>query len=260
MPGMAWMRSSLAAFLAIALPALAAATLASAQAVAAVASTRAGAVPPAATKVPTQVPAPPAAGVTATVIAPKPKDAASRKADADAGTVTVHRCTDARGRVTLQDDPCPPGSREETRAMTRPKDPPVSSKAVKVADTPALPQPAFVEEDLAPPRLPIPPPPMYKCTSYDGDERFSESYDPNPRCEPLVIYYPYPNQLTPQQALSCRWVEDSCVRLSDRAACQRWIQMRKDAVSAATRAFSDTAAYRKSELERLTQIVNESCF
>jgi hypothetical protein len=259
MPGMAWMRSSLAAFLAIALPAFAAATLASAQAVAAVASTRAVAAPPAATKVPTQVPAPPAAGVTATVIAPKPKDAASRKADADAGTVTVHRCTDARGQVTLQDDPCPPGSREETRAMTRPKDPPVSSKAVKVAETPAMPQPELVEPEAAP-RLPIPPPPMYKCTSYDGDERFSESYDPNPRCEPLVIYYPYPNQLTPQQALSCRWVEDSCVRLSDRAACARWIQMRKDAVSAATRAFSDTAAYRKSELERLTQIVNESCF
>jgi hypothetical protein len=250
MPGMAWLRSSLAAFLAIALAA------------GAVASARSATPAPAPTKLPSTVPAPPAAGVTATVIAPKAKDgkAASRSADADAGTVTVHRCTDARGQVTLQDDPCPPGSREETRAMMRPKDPPVSSKAVKVADTPAMPQPALVEEDLAPPRLPIPPPPMYKCTSYDGDERFSESYDPNPRCEPLVIYYPYPNQLTPQQALSCRWVEDSCVRLSDRAACARWIQMRKDAVSAVTRAFSDTAAYRKSELARLNQIVEESCF
>jgi hypothetical protein len=251
MPGMAWIRSSLTAFLAIAL---------AASAGAAVASARSTTAPPAPTKVPTPVPAPPADGVTATVIAPKPKGATGAKVDADAGTVTVHRCTDARGRVTLQDDPCPPGSREETRAMTRPKDPPVTSKAVKVADTPAMPQPDLLDADVAPPRLPIPPPPMYRCTSYDGDERFSESYDPNPRCEPLVIYYPYPNQLTPQQALSCRWVEDSCVRLSDRGACARWIQMRKDAVSAAARAFSDTAAYRKSELERLTQIVNESCF
>ena len=113
----------------------------------------------------------------------------------------------------------------------------VTSSAVRVADTPAMPQPDLVDDDdVAPARLPIPPPPMYKCTSYDGDERFSESYDPNPRCEPLVIYYPYPNQLTPQQALSCRWVEDSCVRLSDRDACSRWIAMRKDAVSAAQRA------------------------
>ena len=245
MPGMAWLRSSLATFLALGLGA-------GALVHAPVTSAR-----QAKSAVPTAVPKPPAAGVTATVIAPKPGKASD---EADTGTVTVHRCTDARGQVTLQDDPCPPGSQEQTREMTRPKDPPVSSKSVRVADTPAMPQPELLSADEPPPRLPIPPPPMYKCTSYDGDERFSESYDPNPRCEPLVIYYPYPNQLTPQQALSCRWVEDSCVRLSDRTACQRWLQMRKDAESAVLRSFSDTAAYRKSELARLKQIVAESCF
>lgn len=245
MPGMAWMRTSLATFLALGLGASWPAPAPAATAV------------QARTPVPSTVPKPPAAGVTATVIAPRP---ASTKPKGDAATLTVHRCTDARGQVTLQDDACPPGSHEETRAMTRPRDPPVESKAVRVADTPAMPQPELLSADEPARRLPIPPPPMYKCTSYDGDERFSESYDPNPRCEPLVIYYPYPNQLTPQQALSCRWVEDSCVRLSDRAACQRWVQMRKDAGSAVLRSFSDTAAYRKSELERLNQIVAESCF
>ena len=171
-------------------------------------------------------------------------------------TVVVHRCTDAKGRVTLQDEPCPKGSQSESREMTRPKDPPKSNPALilapsidALADEPA---PMFRREL-------IPPPPMYRCTSYDGIERFSESYDPNPRCEPLVLYFPYPNNLTPAQALSCRWVEDSCVRLSDNSACARWIQMRKDAVSALTRSFSDTAAYRKSELERLNQITEESC-
>ncbi|MCX7043792.1 MAG: DUF4124 domain-containing protein [Gammaproteobacteria bacterium] len=171
-------------------------------------------------------------------------------------TVVVHRCTDAKGRITLQDEPCPKGSQSESREMTRPKDPP-KSRPVPVLAPPidALPdEPApFARREL------IPPPPMYRCTSYDGIERFSESYDPNPRCEPMVIYYPYPNNLTPAQALSCRWVEDSCVRLSDSAACARWKVMRKDAVSAVARSFSDTAAYRKSELERLTQITEESC-
>lgn len=171
-------------------------------------------------------------------------------------TVVVHRCTDARGHVTLQDDPCPRGTRDDAREMTRPKDPapgprrpPAVPRIVEAPDTP-LPRPR---------RAFIPPPPMYQCTTYDGNSRFSESYDPNPRCEPLVIYYPYPNNLTPAQALSCRWVEDSCVRLDDRAACARWIQMRKDAVSEATRAFSDTADYRRSELARISQIVEESC-
>ena len=171
-------------------------------------------------------------------------------------TVTVHRCTDARGHVTLQDDPCPMGSQDSAREMTRPKDPPPAAKPRQPAPAalPLSPAQAPVRE-----RLLVPPPAMYRCISYDGIERFSEQYDPNPRCEPVVLYYPYPNLLTPAQALSCRWVEDSCVRLSDRAACERWKAKKKEAASAVVRAFSDTAAYRKSELERATQVVEESC-
>lgn len=169
-------------------------------------------------------------------------------------TVTLHRCTDARGVVTWQDDPCPKGSEEVVREMIRPVDPPKSSRK------PA--PPVAVAAPPAPParrRELIPPPPMYKCTTYDGNERFSESYDPNPRCEPIVVYYPYPNYINPTQGLSCRWVEDSCVRLPDRAACERWRVRQKDAYSELQRSFSDTAAYRKSELERINQIIDESC-
>ncbi len=35
--------------------------------------------------------------------------------------------------------------------------------------------------------------------------------------------------------------------------------MQKEAASAVLHAFSDTAAYRKSELQRLNQIVSENC-
>ena len=173
-------------------------------------------------------------------------------------TVTIHRCIDAKGRITLQDDPCPKGSQDSTREMLRPKDPPPRPRATR-ASPPAIMLEPLPAPDYASQRQLIPPPPMYRCTSYDGIERFSESYDPNPRCEPYVLYYPYPNYLTPAQALSCRWVEDSCVRLSDRSACERWKVMKKEAVSAVQRSFSDTATYRKSELERVNQIVAESC-
>lgn len=188
--------------------------------------------------------------------APVAKAATQDVKTTEESTVTVRRCTDARGQVTLQDDPCPAGSREQTREMTRPKDPPKSAQPTPVIAP--LPPPVVQQQFYEPPQL-IPPPPMYRCVSYDGIERFSESYDPNPRCEPIVLYYPYPNELTPTQKLACRWVEDSCVRLSDRAACARWKSMRVEAKSAVLHAFSDTAAYRKSELERLTQIVQESC-
>jgi hypothetical protein len=89
---------------------------------------------------------------------------------------------------------------------------------------------------------------MYQCTSYDGIERYSESYDPNPRCEPLVAVLPLPEPAHAAQALSCRWVEDSCVRLSDAEACRIWRDKHKEAISLAQRSFSDTQEYRKSEL------------
>ena len=169
-------------------------------------------------------------------------------------TVTIHRCVDGKGHITLQDDACPTGSQDSPRVMQRPKDPaPTPAPAPPLAPT-LEPEPEWTP---APPRPP--PPDMFVCTSHDGSERYSESYDPNPRCEPYVLYSPFANQLTPQQALSCRWVEDSCVQLSDVAACAVWEQKNKDAASDARRAFSDTAAYRKSELARITRIVEQSC-
>jgi len=176
-----------------------------------------------------------------------------------APTVQLHRCTDAAGKVTWQDDRCPAGNKDEVREMARPSEPP------RVPARPAAPAPAPVahapQPEYAPPpqHQLIPPPDMYLCTSYDGIERYSESYDPNPRCEPIALYYPYPNQLTPQQANTCRWVQDSCVRLSDEASCVRWRAKQKEAASQLQRAFTDTLEYRKSELARINQIIEESC-
>jgi hypothetical protein len=172
--------------------------------------------------------------------------------------VTVHRCVDSKGRVTLQGDPCPAGTQDSTREMTRPKDPPPRATPLPMPPPPMLVQP---QEEVVQRREIIPPPPIYKCTNMSGEARFSEQYDPNPRCEPIVLYYPYAGVSTPvgAQAITCRWIEDSCVRLSDWQACERFRAMRKEAQSAILHAFSDTAAYRKSELDRLNQIVYENC-
>lgn len=170
-----------------------------------------------------------------------------------ADTVVVHRCEDRQGRVTLQDDPCPPGSKATTREMQRPVDPPPRPVAT-ASSAPADPEAV----DYAPGPGPFPPPPMYRCTSYDGEVRHSESYDPNPRCEPLGLYA-RPGLLTAEQARMCRWVEDSCVRLDDEQACAVWRKKQAEAKSKALHAFSDTAAYWKSELARTTAVVEESC-
>lgn len=172
---------------------------------------------------------------------------------AEGQDITVYRCTDSQGRVMLQDEPCPAGQTQQQRSMVKPKDPPPrpadpAPAAPAVSSTPpaAIPAPAPAY---------LPPPPMYQCTTYDGETRFSENYDPNPRCVPLAVmgYDAGPFGAT------CRWVEDSCVQLDATSACQVFREKLDEAESDALHAFSDTAAYRDSEVARLKQIVRGSC-
>ncbi len=167
--------------------------------------------------------------------------------------ITVYRCQDAGGRVTLQDEPCTAGQSQSERRMVRPRDPsPQSTTATAaVAPAPAEPPPP------APP-LPYPPPPLFQCTDYDGEVRYSEDYDPNTRCVPLPVLG-YDVRGSAQGAASCRWVSESCLRLDDDSACGQFKARLKVARSNALHAFSDTAAFRKSEVTRLERIVDESC-
>ncbi len=178
----------------------------------------------------------------------------SAAAPPETGKVTIYRCIDAKGKVSLQDSPCAKTSQQETREMLRPKDAPPTKKR-PVAAAPKFEQPAaqyFISL--------TPPPELFQCTDYEGKVRDSENYDPNPRCEPLWAlgfqekYLPFE-----QRGKLCRWIKDSCVRYEGAALCNRWKEKRKQAESDFRYAFSDTLAYRKSELARITQIVRNSC-
>jgi len=171
------------------------------------------------------------------------------------GEITIFRCVDAKGGLTLQDKPCPEGTDQTSRDMVRPKDAPPRPRRAEpeVAELPPPPPPWEFEP------MRTPPPPMYVCTSYDGEVRESEVYDPNPRCEPLVLYHPDPFRLPRAYQRACHWVEDSCVRVSDHNACVRWKQKRQRAYSEALHANARTSPYKKSELERIEQILRDHC-
>lgn len=171
---------------------------------------------------------------------------------AGAQQLTVYRCTDASGRVSLQDEPCPAGQAQERRSMVRPQDPPprpVAATPAPEAPAPTAPAEPAINFERSPP------PPLYQCTAYDGATRYSENYDPNPRCVPLAVL----GYDAGAWGATCRWVEDSCVRLDDIGACEVFKARLEQAESDALHAFSDTAAYRKSEVRRLRQIVDASC-
>jgi hypothetical protein len=169
--------------------------------------------------------------------------------------ITVYRCEDGAGRVTLQDEPCAAGQAQSERQMVRPQDPAPRPASATVAEPEPEPEPVALP-DYAP--LPYPPPPLFQCTDYDGEVRFSEAYDPNTRCVPLSVLG-YDVRGSAQGAATCRWVSESCLRMDDDAACDQFKARLKVARSNALHAFSDTAAFRKSEVIRLERIVDESC-
>ncbi|MFY2763772.1 DUF4124 domain-containing protein [Arenimonas sp. MALMAid1274] len=175
-----------------------------------------------------------------------------------ASEITVYRCVDAKGVVSLQDEPCPAGQTGSQRSMTRPQDPPARASAPP-------PAPADDEPPEAAPALPPPPagplfapPPLFQCTDYDGDVRYSEDYDPNRRCVPLSVLG-YDVRGSAQGAATCRWVSESCLQLDDASACRQFKARLEVARSNALHAFSDTAAFRKSEVTRLERIIRDSC-
>ena len=102
------------------------------------------------------------------------------------GEVRIYRCTDAAGKQTLRDTPCPKGQQQQTRDMLRPKDAP----AKPAPPASPAPMPVAVPETtrtvyLAPPR------PMYECVTGEGKRYTSDNGDGNPRWQPYwTLGYP----------------------------------------------------------------------
>ena len=167
-------------------------------------------------------------------------------------TVTVYRCTDAGGKQSLRDTPCPKGQKQQAREMQRPVDAPPKPPALPMPPKPPV-APAPVQQTvyLAPPR------PMYECTTQDGDRYTSEDGVGNPRWVPLwtLGYYAVgrPNRPpvggnvrpSPQPGEPMRppaggahwpviggggtWIRDQCAMLPPRETCNR-LRDRRDAI------------------------------
>ena len=168
-------------------------------------------------------------------------------------TVTVYRCTDAGGKQSLRDTPCPKGQQQQAREMLRPQDAP-KPKPVPVptpAPGPVVATPEVRTVYLAPPR------PMYECTTPDGDRYTSENGEGNPRWVPLwtLGYHavgrptrstgsglaqaplqpagpmrpPHGGLHRPIVGGGGTWIRDPCAMLPPRETCNR-LRDRRDAI------------------------------
>lgn len=169
----------------------------------------------------------------------------------DNSQVTVYRCTDAKGKVTIQDFACNPDSAQNVSKMVRPKDSATAKSTITATNPPAIVIQSNTTQNFTPRR---PPPDLYQCTDFDGKVREAEYYDPNPRCVPLWV------QGYQTSSNACSWVEDSCLRYEGKALCERWIAKQKQAVLNADRPSAENTDFKKAEAARLTQIVKDSCW
>jgi len=109
---------------------------------------------------------------------------AAQPAEADA--VTIYRCTDAAGHLTLRDTPCAKDQKQQTRNMVRPKDAPAAPRNAPVRVRPMY-APAPSEHVV----YHAAPKPMFECATSDGTTYTSDTGDGNPRWVPLwTLGYP----------------------------------------------------------------------
>lgn len=101
-----------------------------------------------------------------------------------ASDITIYRCTDANGHLTLRDTPCRAGEKQQSREMVRPKDPPsrpaAAPRSAPVADE------RTDAPDASYPQL-LPRKPFYECITPDGELYVSETGEGRPRWQPLWV-------------------------------------------------------------------------
>lgn len=184
--------------------------------------------------------------------------------------VTIYRCTDARGHLTIQNGtPCPKGSRQKIEVVETPMViPRYTSPPAIVTEVPDLtpapePPPPAVEHPQAPPPARIadadrlPPPPLYRCTTWENDSYLSEDADPKPRCVALQTTGLGGN-INNGAGEACEMKYDLCARVPDEKACDGWKQRQQEIESTWRYAPGADKQRWQDEYARATKILNDT--
>ncbi len=188
--------------------------------------------------------------------------------------VVFYRCTDAAGALTLQNMPCPKGSREEKKLMQPVNTVPMSA-ASKGPTAPAVtPMLANLDPTLSAvpatdpaaaasvqaPRTDtslLPPPKLFQCTTHDRDTYITENAEPQSRCVAMrtVGLDGNPNTGAGQ---ACEVVRDTCARVPDEDLCSAWTKRLGETEVAWRFARPDNAAANQADHLRVQRILAET--
>ena len=189
-----------------------------------------------------------------------------------ADEVVFYRCTDAAGALTLQNMPCPKGSKQEKKVMQGVNTVPMGTTATPAGPAPApvgaAPSPSVPASDPPPEASTaepapvadkdrLPPPVLFQCTTYDTDSYITESDEPQSRCVALQTVGLDGNPQT-GAGEACEMKRDQCARVADGALCEAWKKRVGETEVAWRFARAGNEEKNKLEFERAQKIYRET--
>lgn len=176
------------------------------------------------------------------------------------GDITVYRCTDAEGRVTLQNGTrCPKGQQQQARKMETPPPAPITpASPVPVPATTPTPHARPAPEPVAATKPePLPPPPIHRCRTWDGNSYLSEQGQPPARCMPLQVTG-IAGDRNPSAAQACEMRQDHCDVVPDQQRCAAWHEYDRQAQSMLTMGSPDIADQARELHARTRRVMTET--
>lgn len=176
--------------------------------------------------------------------------------------MTIYRCVDAAGAVTLQNDvPCPQGSTQTIRKVGAL--PTLSApQAAASPPRPAAPKPAAAAAAVplpvqpAPPTKRGPPPPLFQCRTWDDRDYLGDTETPPAACVPLqTVGIDGSSTLAAGQA--CEMRRDACIPVPAEQLCAAW-KKRMDEAEFRWKFGGSRNDDRKAEFDRATRVYRDS--
>lgn len=175
--------------------------------------------------------------------------------------ITIYRCVDASGAITLQNDmPCPKGSQQTVRKVgvlpTLPA-PVVAPPAPAAASSTATAKPP-VSPTLPPPAPMVhnAPPPLYQCRSWDERDYLGDTAEPPATCAPIQAIG-IDGSVERAAGSSCEMRRDSCIAIPTEQLCAAW-KKRVDEAEFRWKFGGGRNDERKAEFDRVSKTYRES--
>jgi len=174
--------------------------------------------------------------------------------------IAIYRCTDPQGALTVQNQPCPKGMRQEKKMMQTPAAAPLPALApIPVrAPAPIAPLASTAAPAPAPPPVAKPaPPPLFECHRRDETHYLTEDTQSATYCVPMQVVGLDGN---PQRGAgeACEVVSDTCKPVADDALCSAWREQLQDAESHWRFATPEHAGERQQAYARIRDLIAAS--